>query len=869
MRALDYQARVLDTLDAYLDVLGEEKRRADEISTHAAEQPHLRITPPDFTAEAWQRMANDGRLPLSRRNIPFSLRTDGVSRPVPNITFKVPTGGGKTFLAANAVSRVLSRYAGTNRGFVLWIVPNEAIYSQTLKHLRDRQHPYRQTLDRAAAGRVRILEKSDRLHARDVEGHLCVMLLMLQSSNRQDKETLRMFRDRGDIHGFFPPEGEQQAHAELIRQIPNLDHYGGDLFQPHVKDSLGNALRRIRPIVVLDEGQKATSDLAFRTLYGFNPLFVLELTATPKDVPAKGGANPKPARYANLLVEITGKEIHDEGMIKMPLHLDPRQEADWRSTLAAAKGRLDDLTAKAEAFRAETGRYIRPIMLVQVERTGREQRDVGFIHAEDVREWLLSLGYGEKQIAIKTAEKNDLTEPENLDLLSEFNDVRVIITKSALQEGWDCPFAYVLCSLAASSNRSAMTQLVGRILRQPQALKTEVEALDQCYVITHHAETAEVVKAIRAGLEGGGLSDLVVDVKGGKEQDAQTYTRRIERRRDFRGTEIYLPEVLWVDQEGPRRLDYETDLLARIDWRDFDPSAVVERIPENAQEPDRQMRKLMLSDQSGLEEQTSGALSAGALEFDPVYVTRALTDLLPNPFLLRDIVGATVEGLKQRGFSQQRIDGLTNLLVEELRRELDKARNARAEALFRDDVHAGRIQFRLRLDGRDWRMPQVVETNTAAPALKDENGQAMAKSLFHPLPQDQLDLNRDEHRVAVMLDRDEAIRWWHRNVATASRGYGIQGWKRGKIYPDFVFASQRDGDRRRVVLLETKGEHLQNPDTDYKRDLLDFLTNQFNWGEAIEVGELRLQYDADAVECALVLMDDIPTKLPELIAGRR
>ena len=124
--------------------------------------------------------------------------------PGANTVLKVPTGGGKTWLAVSAVSRIMGRYLDRNTGFVLWIVPNEAIYSQTLKHLKDRQHPYRQALDRAAAGRVQIMEKTDRLDARDVETNLCVMLLMLQSANKQTKESLRMFRDRGDVHGFFP-----------------------------------------------------------------------------------------------------------------------------------------------------------------------------------------------------------------------------------------------------------------------------------------------------------------------------------------------------------------------------------------------------------------------------------------------------------------------------------------------------------------------------------------------------------------------------------------------------------------------------------------------------------------------------------------
>lgn len=864
MRTLDYQVRVLDSLNHYLDTLKSEQDRAAEIADVAAKNPRLGLEPPDFTATTWEALKEAGRLPAAWKGVPFSPRRDGVGRPVPNITLKVPTGGGKTFLAANGVSRVMSRYLGVTTGFVLWIVPNEAIYSQTLKHLKDRRHPYRQTLDRAAAGRVRIMEKSDRLHARDVESHLCVMVLMLQSSNRQDKATLRMFRDRGDVHGFFPPEGDQSAHAEQIRRVPNLDAYD-DLY-PMVKDSLGNALRLIQPIVVMDEGQKATSDLAFETLYGFNPLFVMELTATPKRIGARQGANPRPARDPNVLVEITGREIHDEGMIKMPLNLDARQGTDWRATMSAAKGRLDEVTAAADTFRADTNRYIRPIMLVQVERTGKEQREAGLVHAEDVRDWLLSVGYTEAQIAVKTAEQNDLRQPENLDLMSDCNEVRVIITKSALQEGWDCPFAYVLCSLAASRNLSAMTQLVGRILRQPHALKTEVALLDECYVVTHHAATGRVVEAIRKGLEGDGLSDLVLNVSGeAGTGDAGGGTRVIKRRSEFEKTEIFLPEVFWCEDQEVRPLDYETDLLSRIDWSGFDPCDVINRIPETGSAKSGQMRRLSLSaDGDGFDEAAIGEPGHEALVFDPVYAVRALVDLVPNPFILRDIVSATVSGLEARGLSSRRLGQASSTIIEELRRDLEAVRNAQAETLFRQDVRDGRIRFRLRLDGRNWRMPQRMETGLPpdSPPLMDENGDLVSRSLFHPFPAGEL--NREERGVAVMLDGYEAINWWHRNVATAAKGYGIQGWKRGRIYPDFIFAAQGETGNR-LVALETKGDHLQNPDTDYKRALLMFLTEEFRWEDATSAGELRLESTGETVECSLILMEDVPIKLHELV----
>ena len=159
-----------------------------------------------------------------------------------------------------------------------------------------------------------------------------------------------------------------------------------------------------------------------------------------------------------------------------------------------------------------------------------EQRDSGHIHAEDVKDWLLTAGFDEAEIAIKTAEQNDLRQPENQDLLSPTNRVRAIITKQALQEGWDCPFAYVLCALAASTNQQALTQLVGRILRQPGAMKTKIDALDECHVITHHAETRAVVGAIKQGLEQDGLSDLILAVSQEDSRGDDNRSRKIGRR---------------------------------------------------------------------------------------------------------------------------------------------------------------------------------------------------------------------------------------------------------------------------------------------------------------------------------------------------
>lgn len=862
-RQLDYQERVLTALENYLETLKDKKVRADKIAALAAADPDLGLTVPDFAKQAWDVLGQAGKLPPSRAAIPFSSRLDGCGRPVPNAVFKVPTAGGKTWLAISAVSRIMGRYLDRNTGFVLWIVPNEAIYRQTLKSLKDRQHPYRQALERAAAGRVKIMEKTDRLDARDVESNLCIMLLMLQSANRETQDSLKIFQDRGDVHGFFPPEGEQQAHRAALDATPNLSGYAG-IF-PMVKDSLGNALRIIRPVVVMDEGHRAIADLAFKTLYGFNPCFVLELTATPQDVQPRGGRNPREGRYANVLVEVTGRELDREGMIKMPLNLDPKQGDDWKATLNAALEKLHSLDASAKTLRANTDRYIRPIMLVQVERTGADQRESNHIHAEDVKDWLLTAGFDAAEIAIKTAEQNDLSQPENQDLLSPTNRVRVIITKQALQEGWDCPFAYVLCALAANNNEKAMTQLVGRILRQPGAMKTGVDALDECHVITHRAATATVVEAIKNGLEQDGLGDLVLRVSQDDTTGTAKVARKIRRRPEFTKTEIYLPKVMLVEDGDARELDYETDILASIDWRGFDPGEIAKGIPDNAQAAESQLQRIRLAD-DGDELFVGETVSQNAevLRFDPAQTVRMVSDLLPNPFVAREVVGALLDALRNRGFDEDKLGSLASLIASELRRGLDSVRTERAEALFKAEVEAGRIQFRLRLDGRNWRMPDTMETTEPEDArqLLSKSGGPLEKSLFAPVYE--AELNQDERDVAIYLDGEQALTWWHRNVARSQ--YGIQGWKKAKIYPDFIFAVQTAGQAKRITLLETKGDQLDNLDTAYKRNVLGFLSDNFVWDSFIPAGQLELvQNNGETVDGTLILMSEWRAKLPEYL----
>ena len=866
MELKDFQQEVLDRFDGYLDKLVEERLRVAELEKLSKEKPELNIPVPDYTEETWNALKALGKLPKARANVPFSSRKDGVDRPVPSVTFKIPTGGGKTLLAAQAVSRIMSKWVQANHGFVLWIVPNESIYAQTRKALNNREHPYRQILDRAAAGRVKILEKMTPLDRRDVESHLCIMLLMLQSSNRENKESLKIFKDRGNVRGFFPAGDDFQAHSNVLDLVPNLDVYGHkEGLGCIIKDSLGNALRLTRPVVVMDEGHKAFSKLAIETLYGFNPSFVLELSATPAD-----RDRDDPPIYSNWLVDVRGTALDKEEMIKLPINVTVRGDNDWRDCLRASYEHLNTLQSEADKLQAESSRYIRPICLVQVERTGGDQREAEFIHAEDAKKYLLTLGVSEQQIAIKTSEKNELKEPENHDLLSPTNQVRFIITKQALQEGWDCPFAYVLCSLAPVANRNAMTQLIGRILRQLDTVKTGIAALDECYVFCFHAETRDVVDVIKRGLEQDGMSDLVDRIRdtdnGGKNGDGP---RTLKRRKSYRDLRIFLPVANWVEKAVVRPLDYEQDILYRIDWDQVKLNGLAKKIPDATQGHETQIVQVGLTkdpDAEDFVESTELGRDKIQEEFDPVYVVRSISDIVPNPWVARGFVEKLVKQLSRRGVKGEKLGAVGHLVLETLRAHLSSERDRLAEEIFMADVAAGRIQFRLRTDSHNWIMPDEMTTQRAPSSqeLRRKDGQSVQKNLFEATYKD--DLNSYEQSVACYLDGDKALRWWHRNVA--QRQYALQGWRKNKIYPDFIFAMDHDGDKECIMILETKGEHLDNPDTKYKKKVMKACADAFKFENVTKGGELELVVDQDTtVSCSLIFEGTWETDLSKLLIG--
>lgn len=785
----------------------------------------------EFDAEMdfdWVRKAWEKTVPAR----PYTPRRNGLDAPLPAFCLKIPTGGGKTLLAIKVIDLVNAHFRHRQTGLVLWVVPTTQIYTQTLRALKDRGHPYRQQLDLASATRTLILEKSSGFGPSQVAENLCVLLLMLPSANRVTKAQLRMFRDSGGFDRFFPRDDDVKGHKALLERTPNLDTFdqAGGYWGRYAKTSLGNTLRLLRPLIILDEGHKAYSPTAKTTLEGFNPCMIVELSATPQP-------------EANVLVEIQGSELNAEEMIKLDLHVKNIASMSWRDTLLAAIEHRKRLEEEARKHEAKTGVYIRPICLIQVERTGKEQRRQGVVHTEDVRDYLLQHpDIGEEHIAVKTSQKDELKVLNEANgLLARDCPIRFIITKQALQEGWDCSFAYVLAILTHPGSRNALTQLVGRILRQPYARKTRVPWLDESYVFCFSRKGASLLREVRRGFGLEGLQDLESKIIAVGEEPLRSSEAALRQRSKYRRAtrDLVLPAFMIQDHGAWRLVHYEADILSRVQWADMDVSALFDLPLNRARPEDMELRAGLdrahwsASADEGLHRRAA----SGESELDYSFSASHLLDVLPNPWRGHELARRVFEALLEK-HSPELVAENYMFVLEELRRCLEAERDRLSRQVFSELLDSGTMRLLVVAENLSFnRLPRSIQTAKRRQANREDGGQYRL-NLFERTNEDEL--NTLENKVATYLDQQERLFFWYRN--RSRKDYYVQGWKPGRIYADFIFTLKPDEEDssdsfHQVFVMETKGIHLeQSGDTAYKRSVFDICSEhakRTDWAEFV------------------------------------
>ena len=426
----------------------------------------------------------------------FSDLTNRAYRPVPQlpglpyVCLRVPTGGGKTLMACHTLGIVAKEYLQQERTVCLWLVPSNVIREQTIKALQDPQHPYRQAVAEEVGGNVRVMNLADALHVQKdhLENDTCIIVSTLAALRVEDTEGRKIYENSEDLDPHF---------AGLPAAIEaKLERNGGGLI-PH---SLANVLRMWGPVVVMDEAHNARTKLSFDALARFAPSCIIEFTATPQVI-----HNPAGGLYAsNVLAHVSAAELKAEEMIKLPVKLRVRSE--WKEAVGDALHTQGDLEALAKEEEQQSGEYIRPIVLLQAQprRQGQETLTV-----EVVKKALLDdFKVPADQVAVATGEIRGI---EGVDLFDRNCPVRFIITQQALKEGWDCSFAYILCSVADIGSARYVEQLLGRVLRMPKARRKKHDQLNCAYAVVSSQKFNETLAELREAIIENGFERIEAD----------------------------------------------------------------------------------------------------------------------------------------------------------------------------------------------------------------------------------------------------------------------------------------------------------------------------------------------------------------------
>ncbi len=738
MELKKYQQNTIDKLKEFLEVLKKEK--PEFAFMHATKKPYAE----QFGSE------------------------------VPFVCIKIPTGGGKTLVGCHSVVEIMGSFLTEKmeRGIVMWFVPSEAIKSQTLKKFKDRKDHHRKVLDEAFDNKVKLFsnEEALRISKEDVENNLCIIISSLDAFRKEKslQNKYKVYQENGALMNHFSNIEESK--------VLEKDENGT------VINSLANVIKLSNPLMVIDEGHKTKTKLSIEFLKDLNPSFVIEYTATPRE-------------GSNILVEVHSSELKEEQMVKLPLVL--QSHTQWQNAVSQGivqRKELEDLAKK------EKGERIRPIALFQaVQEKEDDTKNDNKITVGDIKKFLIEKKIPEEEIAIKTSKTNDL---EGVDLFARDCKIRYIITVNALAEGWDCSFAYVLVSVANIGSSVAVEQIIGRIMRLPNAKRKSNEDLNRSYVFASARNFNEAASQIISGLESNGYSKLdLVDSSELKPKYAFEVERNFDK--DFGVPKIALEdeeltfeeligekfELAKQDAEFDFKVLYDSDGKAILDvdtkdkWiRGAQQILTITYNDKNCSEKeliqwlDKKLRFTMLDKDDKV-----------------AFLEKVIKHLLTkhaNKFTLQDIS----------------VNRYT--LQSQLEEKINKTLADYSKEQFDECLKQGKIKAK------------TFETFPETITLLSESNEEFNKNYYKKIDK----LNKEELNFIRRVDLDSLpnIEFWIRNMEKKDRFFYLQGWQRNKFYPDFIALTKKGN----ILVLEWKGEdRISNEDTAYKVEIAKIWEN--------------------------------------------
>lgn len=785
---------------------------------------------------------------------------------VPHVCLKVPTGGGKTFLAANAIKPIFDSMPHIHPKAVVWLVPSDAIMQQTITNLRNAEHPYRQKIDVDFGGKVEVYTKEQLLNGQNfnpvsVDENLSIFVLTYDSFRTNKKDGRKAYQQNGNLTAFNGFKGDT---GMLLEDVDDT--------------ALIQVIRQLNPVTIVDESHHATSKLSIEMLENFNPCFVLDLTATPKE-------------GSNIISYVDARQLKKEEMVKLPVIVyNMKSQEDVYLSAISLRKRLE---IKARKNELETGKYIRPIVLLQAQpRTSDDSTTY-----EKIKSTLIEIGVPEEEIAIKTGDRDDI-KTENL--LSKDCKIRYIITVNALKEGWDCPFAYILATVANRNSTVDVEQILGRVLRLPYTKMSNEQELNLSYAITSSADFYGTLDKVVKGLNNAGFSKrdyMVKDLDNPVTEVVEEPKYEQMELTNLQSTvETDLSDIESVDvdtDELKKQLesvlndDYETEVITdpvnntvdnmietaltenTVYWEsitseeneqyDDIPDEVVSkmkmyhvrkefeddlkslRLPQFVVEGDASLfseHEFELLDRENLRKGFTLRDKDTEVDFDSIEAEIAKVDVddtheAPKAWKLK---GFESEAIKE-WFDSRPTETKRNLCKDRICKRLSK-NNAVDDREIRDYVgkimdHMTEAQLtdleqntelyadkiKKKVDAllaeheakmfRKWVETDLVQCQPMYQMKESISPTTSISSIPKSLYEEEDgDLNDYEKKVVYELASLDNVKWWHRNISR--KGFAINGAV--TAYPDLM-VMLTDG---KILMIETKGDHLDNPESKAK-----------------------------------------------------
>lgn len=831
MELKNYQHKVLEDLEEYLEYVQEYQDLGKAFNQYWEDK----IGP-------YNAIDGTGMEPY-KNNIPRAA----------HVCLKVPTAGGKTFLAVNALHKIFSAYDSSKPKAVIWLVPWSNLLQQTVNTLSNPDHPYRQKLNALFNNRVQVYEKDALLQGSNfnptiVQDQLSIIVMNFASLRARNKEDRKVYQENSQMAVFTEQFKDKGVFLEEVDDT-----------------ALINVLRSLNPVLIVDESHNAESSLSVEMLKNLNPSFILDLTATPK-------------QNSNIVSLVPAIELKKENMVKLPVIVYNNHDKTEVVNNALHLQRNLENFAKEEEKKG--GKYIRPIVLFQAQ--PRSSKDN--VTFEKLKEQLIDLGIPEEQIKIKTA---NIDELKGVDLMSRNCEVRYIITINALKEGWDCPFAYILASLANKSSAVDVEQILGRVLRQPYVRKHSAYQLNLSYVLTASAKFNETLQNIVKGLQESGFSErdyrkvdkmpeeekvrvidkpvqdflfpeqeeedkedvidktrisldsgveenpVVLEIEAIAKEQSEELERqikeqenqdkddnlfhemgdRVKRYRVKSANEDYIDQIklpqfyikvpasdiFGTDEELLNRESLLKDFkLSQEDIKiNFDSvsSDLVKIDLEETQKNDYKPTFTKIEDQT-IKDPIAEYILAKPKEKQIQDIAHQLMHSIGNMYPIADqeirtYISRILEGMT--------LDQMRDILVRKysytrkIQSKIRQLADAYAEVRFQDLLKSKQIST-----GPTWKLKKEI--------VPGKTGSSIGNSLYEK----EGEMNNLEERVIMDIGTASNIAFWHRNLERG-KGFYINGFK-DNHYPDFILQTKSG----KTILIETKGDHLDGTDSEAK-----------------------------------------------------